>query len=442
MLDRAPDAPAVKPTYAWFVVVTISLLQIGSYIDRMVINLLVEPMRQAFELSDTKVSLLLGFAFALLYACMAIPAGRLADSYSRVRIIVISVVCWTLATLACMLADGYWELFFARMLVGLGEAALIPAGFSLLGDYFRPGKLALATSTVTASSFVGSGLALALGGLVISRLPTTEVVALPVVGDVRSWQLAFGFASIPSVLFLVLFLFVQEPVRRGLLKQKGENTPIRNALAHLRRDKAMWISVFLSMSLINAFQYGLTAWVPTFFIRSYGWTAGEIGQLYGACFLICATAGTVSGGWLCDRLFSRFGPRTFIITPLISAVITIPLVFSFALASSGLGSAILVVPLTYFGTMSFGAAIAAIPSLAPNQIRAQLVAAYMLLGTLVGQGCGPWLIAVFTDYVLADPMMISRSIAVVSTSLMTAAAMILWAGLRSMPRTGDMEARA
>lgn len=442
MPERAPDAPDVKPAYAWFVVVTISLLQIGSFIDRMVINLLVEPMRQSFGLSDTKVSLLLGFAFAMLYACMAIPAGRLADRYSRVRLIVISVIAWTLATLGCMVADGYWTLFLARMLVGFGEAALIPAGFSLLGDYFRPGKLALATSIVTASSFVGSGLALALGGLVISGLPTTEFFALPLVGEVRSWQLAFGFASIPSVLFLGLFFFVREPVRRGVLKQQGESISLFSALAHLRRDKAMWISVFLGMSLINAFQYGLTAWVPTFFIRTYGWTAGEIGQLYGASFLICATAGTVSGGWLCDRLFIRFGPRTFIITALISAAITIPLVLGFALAGSSLGSAILVVPLTYFGTMSFGAAIAAIPSLAPNQIRAQLVAAYMLLGTMVGLGGGPWLIAVFTDYVLADPMMISRSIAVVSTSLMTVAGLILWAGLRSMPRAGNIGAYA
>ncbi|MDE0129438.1 MAG: MFS transporter [Gammaproteobacteria bacterium] len=430
------DTPRTRPAYAWFVVATISLLQIGSYIDRMVINLLVEPMRLSFGLSDTKVSLLLGFAFAMLYACMAIPAGRLADSYSRVKLIVFSVVAWSLATLGCMLADGYWSLFAARMLVGLGEAALVPAGFSLLSDYFRPGKLALATSTVTASSFAGSGLALALGGLVIGRLPTTEFFTLPLVGDVRSWQLAFGFASIPSIVFLGLFFFVREPVRRGLAKDGGDGMSLASALAFLRRDKAMWISIFAGMSLLNAFQYGLTAWVPTFFIRTYGWSAADIGQLYGAAFLICATAGTISGGWLCDRLFHRFGPRTFIVTPLISAAITIPLVLGFALAGSGRGSAILVVPLTYFGTMSFGAAVAAIPSLAPNQIRGQLVAVYTFVGTLIGQGCGPWFIALFTDYVMGDPMMISRSIAVVSTSLISAAALILWAGLRYMPRNG------
>jgi len=432
---------SAKPAYAWFVVAALSLLQVGSYIDRMVINLLVEPMRRDFQISDTQVSLLLGFAFATFYAVMAIPAGRLVDKHSRVRIIVIGVLFWSVATLLCMVADGYWTLLFARMLVGLGEAALLPAALSILSDYFRPGRLALATSVVTSASFVGSGLALVMAGYVLSQLPATEFVNLFVFGEVRTWQLAFGFASIPSLLFLGLFLFVKEPARTGLAKQKDTSASLRDALEYLRADKAMWISVFTAMSLVNAFQYGLTSWIPTFFIRTYGWTAGEIGQLYGMTFLVCATTGILTGGWLCDRLYGRFGRRTFVITPFISAVLTIPLVLTFALAGSGLVSAILVVPLTFFGTMAFGAAVAAIPSLAPNRLRGQLVAAYMLAGTLIGQGFGPWLIAVFTDYVMGDPMLISRSIAVVSTSLLAAAAAILAVGIRTIPRGNDIEAQ-
>jgi len=432
---------SAKPAYAWFVVAALSLLQIGSFIDRTVINLLVEPMRRDFEISDTEVSLLLGFAFATIYAVMAIPAGRLVDRHSRVKIVVIGVLFWSFATLLCMVADGYRTLLLARMLVGLGEAALLPAALSILSDYFRPGKLALAISVVTSASFVGSGLALVLAGFVLSQLPTTEYVELFLFGKVRTWQLAFGFASIPSLAFLVLFLFVKEPARTGLAREKGTSASLRDALAYLRADKAMWISVFTAMSLVNAFQYGLTAWIPTFFIRTYGWTAGEIGQLYGVTFLVCATAGTLTGGWLCDRLYGRFGRQTFIVTPFISAALTIPLVLTFALAGSGLVSAILIVPLTFFGTMAFGAAVAAIPSLAPNRLRGQLVAAYMLVGTVIGQGFGPWLIAVFTDFVMGDPMMISRSIAVVSTSLLVVAAVILGVGIRTIPRGNGIEAQ-
>src|SRR5690606_25185543 len=125
------------------------------------------------------------------------------------------------ATLLCMVADGYWTLLLARMLVGMGEAALLPAALSILSDYFRPGKLALATSVVTSASFVGSGLALVMAGYVLSQLPATEFVDLVLFGEVRTWQLAFGFASIPSLLFLSLFLFVKEPARTGLGKEKG-----------------------------------------------------------------------------------------------------------------------------------------------------------------------------------------------------------------------------
>ena len=431
-MSKGGRRAAIDPAYSWFVVAAVSLLQIGSYIDRQVITLLVEPMREDFGIGDTQVSLLLGFAFAVFYAVMAIPAGRLADRYSRVRLIIASVFFWTLATLWCMVAEGYRGLFIARMLVGLGEAALIPAAFSLLSDYFRPGKLGLATSTVTGASFLGSGVALALGGYVISRLPSAQFITLPLVGDVRSWQLAFGFASIPSVVFLGLFLFVREPARSGQLAPREKGVSIQEALKYLGADKALWTSVFIGMAMIGAFQYGLTAWVPTFFIRSYGWTTAEIGQLYGATFLICGTSGTVTGGWLCDRLFQHFGRRTFVITPLLSAGLSIPLVLGFALGGSGLVSAIMLVPLTFIGTMAFGAAIASIPSLAPNQMRGQLVAVYILFSTIIGQGCGPWLIAVFTEYVLGDPQAIRLSIGVVSTSLLVLAAIILAGGARAM----------
>jgi MFS family permease len=205
-----------------------------------------------------------------------------------------------------------------------------------------------------------------------------------------------------------------------------------DALKYLRKDWAMWTSVFLGMAMIGAFQYGLTAWVPTFFIRSYGWNTAEIGQLYGAVFLICGTSGTVTGGWLCDRLFKSFGRRTFVITPLLSASLSVPLVLVFALGGSGTVSAVMLVPLTFVGTMAFGAAIASIPSLAPNQIRGQLVAVYMLFSTIIGQGCGPWVIAVFTEYVMGDPQALNVSLGVVGASLLALASLILWGGARAI----------
>ena len=444
MPERAASTAGETPHragYAWFVVAVLSLLQIGSYIDRQVINLLVEPMRRDFGITDTQVSLLLGFAFAAFYAVMAVPIGRLADTYSRVALIVGCVLFWSGATLWCMFADGYWSLFFARMLVGLGEAGLAPAAFSILGDYFRPGRLARATSCLTGASFVGSGLALALGGIVIGRLPAEAFVSLPLVGEVRTWQLAFGFASLPSLAVLMLFFLVREPARRGG-GPATDRASMAEIIRYLRSDASLWLAVFAGMSFCNAFQYGLTAWIPTFFVRTYGWAPSEIGQYYGACFLICGTLGTLTGGLLCDYLFDRFGRAAFLMMPLISASICLPLVIAFALSGNGTASAALLVPLTFVATMAFGATIASIPSLAPNRMRAQLVAAYMLLGTIVGQGGGPWLIAVFTDYAARDPALIRYSIAVVSPVLLAFAATILWNGIRAVARTAPAASAA
>ncbi|MBM3514085.1 MAG: MFS transporter, partial [Alphaproteobacteria bacterium] len=384
----------------------------------------------------TQVSLLLGLSFALFYAVVAIPIGKLADSYNRVAIIVGGALFWSVATLGCMIAGSYWQLFAARMMVGIGEATLIPAGYSVIGDYFRPGRVATATSIITGASFLGSGLALVLGGLLIDALPTSAFVSLPLVGEVRSWQLAFGLASIPTFAVLLLFFFVREPARRGAGTTTQAATP-REAFAFLATDKALWGSLYIGMSLLSAFQFGLTAWIPTFFMRTYDWTTAEAGQMYGTMFVVVGTLGTLSGGWICDRLFDRIGRRAFVMTPLLGSLICLPSVFVFALASDATVSTIALVPLTYFATVAFGAAIAAIPSLAPNRMRAQLIAAYMLLAAIVGQGGGPWLIAIYTDYVARDPALIAQSIAIVCPILLIATVLVLWNSVR---RIGAIDA--
>ena len=399
-------------------------MQIGSYIDRQIISLLVEPMRRDFAVNDTQVSLLLGFAFAVFYAAMAVPIGRMTDRHNRVAIIVISVLFWSVATAGCMIASTYGQLFAARMLVGVGEAALVPAGFSILSDYFRPGRLATATSIMTGASFLGSGCALFFGGAVIGLLPAAAATSIPIVGEVHTWQLAFGFASIPSLIFVFLMIFVREPVRRGA-ETSAPSATFGEVMQYLAKDKMLWAALFIGMSMLNAYQYGLTTWIPTFFIRAYGWTATEIGRVFGIVFVVFGTVGTVTGGWLCDRLFDRFGRRSFIMTPLISAVLAFPCVIGFAFAPSATVAAVMLAPLTLVGTIAFGAAAAAFPSLAPNRMRAQLVAGYMLVATIVGQGAGPWLIAVYTDYVAGDPALIGTSISVVSPTLLLLAVVIL-----------------
>ncbi|HRX89605.1 MAG TPA: MFS transporter, partial [Steroidobacteraceae bacterium] len=140
-------------TYSWYVVLILCVCGMVAFVDRQIINLLVEDIKQDLAISDTQISLLQGLAFAVFYAVMAIPLGRLADTGNRRWIIAVGALVWTAAAMACGLARSFWQLFAARTAVGVGEATLTPAGFSLLADLFRPQRLALPLSVYTGSSF-------------------------------------------------------------------------------------------------------------------------------------------------------------------------------------------------------------------------------------------------------------------------------------------------
>jgi MFS family permease len=147
--SRPDDTPWPSEAYGWYVVFVLCICGMVAFVDRQIINLLVEDIKADLQLSDTQISLLQGLAFALFYALMAVPLGRLADTGPRNRIIAIGIVVWSIAAAACGLARSFWQLFFARMFVGVGEATLTPAGFSMLADLFRPQRLALPLSVYT-----------------------------------------------------------------------------------------------------------------------------------------------------------------------------------------------------------------------------------------------------------------------------------------------------
>ena len=139
--DPGEQAPGTRLVYPWYVVVILLLAMVVSFIDRQVITLLVAPIRADLGISDTQMSLLMGFAFAIFYVTMGVPIARLADRYSRRTIIAAGIFLWSLATAACGLARSFLQLFTARVFVGVGEATLTPAAYSMIADYFPPERL-------------------------------------------------------------------------------------------------------------------------------------------------------------------------------------------------------------------------------------------------------------------------------------------------------------
>ena len=438
MSSSPPNFSFRSGGYAWYVTLVLSVANIMAYVDRQIINLQVEPIKQDLGLSDTQISLLQGFAFAIFYAVLAVPLGRLADNANRKWIIGTGMFLWSLATFSCGLAKSYLQLFIARMCIGIGEATLSPSAFSMLSDYFPRHKLTRAIGVFIGSSFLGTGVALLGGGFLIAQLADLGPITLPLLGLVKPWQMAFIAVAIPSFLLLGLMATVREPPRQDVQSQRqvgGASASSSEIIKFIRENWGVLGPIFIGFSILTSVQFGIGAWIPSFFIRVHGYTAGEIGITYGILVTTLGTLGTVSGGFLCDWLRARGYADANLRTAIIAAVPTIPLIALFPLISDPKTALLLIAPLCFLGAMPFGAGTAAIPMISPNRMRAQLVAIYLLVANLIGPGMGPFLIAMCTDYVFGDPKMVGVSISLVCTVLMVIGTAILLKGLKAFGQT-------
>ena len=206
---RPPAYP--RQAYAWYVVAVLMFAYIVSYVDRSILTLLVEPIKRDIDVSDTQVSLLHGFAFALFYTLMVLPIGRLADRRHRVGIIAVGVALWSVMTAVCGIARTFTHLFLARVGVGFGEAALNPAAYSLIADYFRPHLISRATSTYVMGTYLGFGIAYMVGGTIVGAVADRPDIVLPVLGAVAPWQTVFFYVAAPGLLVLVLLATIRSP---------------------------------------------------------------------------------------------------------------------------------------------------------------------------------------------------------------------------------------
>ena len=221
------EAEAYPPEgYSWYVVVVLMLFYTLSFVDRQIIALLVEPMKADLGLTDVQMSLLGGLSFAVFYTVFGIPMGRLADSCNRRRLIAVGVALWSLMTTLCGFTSRFYHLLLLRMGVGLGEAALSPAAFSMIADYFPRRKRATALSIYSIGIYLGAGLAFTGGAILLGwadRLVSSrEGNPLPVLGDIQPWQIVFLAVGLPGLLLTCLLATVREPNRQGSGPAGGE----------------------------------------------------------------------------------------------------------------------------------------------------------------------------------------------------------------------------
>jgi MFS family permease len=434
------EIPYVKESYAWYVVGILMVVYIFSFVDRQILGLMVGPMKEDLGISDTQMSYLMGFMFALFYTIFGIPIGRLADSKSRRTIIAIGLIIWSMFSMACGFAGKYWQLALARMGVGVGEAALSPSAYSLITDYFRPNRMALAISVYGAGIYIGSGLAYLLGGIIVGFASGGDMMHVPLVGDVRPWQFVFFVIGFPGLLFTPMLMTIREPIRRGLKKARAgqeaaASVPLGEVFSYVTANWRTFLYHNVGFALCSFISYGSASWLPTFFIRIHDFSRAEIGIWYGTIVIIFGTAGIISGGILAGKLAERGYKDAKMRIGFIAAATHLPLGLVFPLIPNSTLALLVLCPAVFTIAMPFGVAPAAIQEMMPNRMRGQASAIYLFVVNLIGLGIGPSAVAWCTDLIFKDEMKIHYSLSLVSTVFGSIAAFLLYKGMGQFRRS-------
>ena len=433
-----------RPLYSWYVVGVLLLAYTLSFIDRMILTLLVAPIRAALDISDTEVSLLIGLAFALFYTVLGLPIAWIADRWNRRNLILVGVALWSAMTAGCGFAGSYATLFLARMGVGVGEAALSPAAYSMLSDTFPRDRLARAMAVYSIGVPLGSGVALILGSFVVQAVLAAPMVDLPLIGPVEAWRTIFRWVAAPGLLVCLLLLTVREPRRHGVRQPaavRGDAAPpAPGFMAHLAGHRASLGALFAGMSLIGLVMYGVIAWVPTFFARTYGMDVSQAGLWFGIIMATGGAAGLVAGGTLADRLFAKGVADAHLRVMRLSILLGgPPLLAAVLMPDATLALAMLA--LAFPMLTMHGVGTVALQFITPNEYRARVTALYFFVVNLIGLGFGPMLIALLTDHLFGDDGALRYSIALVTGVALPLAAIALTAGFsafaRDLAETGD-----
>jgi MFS family permease len=417
--------------HGWYLVFTLLLFYIFSFIDRQIISLLVEPIKRDLQVSDTQIGLLQGLAFALFYTAFGIPIGRLADRMNRKTIIGAGVVIWSLMAALCGMAKNFWQLFLARVGVGVGEAALSPAAYSMITDAFPRQKLGRAFSVYNMGIPIGSGIALLVGGLIVVAVSGAgKTFTLPLLGEVRAWQFVFIVTGAPGLLLPFLLFTVREPPRRGLMKTADnkvlDRVPLIEVIRFMAKNGHFYRPHFLAMAMMACLGYAVGAWLPTVMARTYGIQPGLVGQVLGISTMTMNTVGVFVAGRICDRLTTKGytdAPIWVCFGTAVAVVITSALPAFMPRATLGLAM-MCIAGFPFHGYVAMGPM--AVNQVTPNQMRAQVSAVYLFTVNLIGLGLGPYLVPMISDYILRDPMQIRWGLLIVVVTAGSIAAILLW----------------
>jgi MFS family permease len=383
---RAPTWTLYTTSQRWSLLAVLFLVSTSNYIDRNVISVLLEPIKQEFRVSDTMLGLLGGFCFAAFYAVFGMPVARWADRGNRRTIITLALTIWSLMTLCCGLAQSFAQLAIARIGVGAGESGAIPPAQSLIADYFPPLQRARAIAIFTSAAIAGYLLGFGVGGYLAAT---------------QGWRMAFLVAGVPGLVLALITRFGLSEPRLLLRFQVGraDGESVRASLARLMAKRS-YLYALAGCLLYFLVAYGALIFIPSFLIRTLHVGLTDVSVTYGSLGAIASVIGTLGGGWVADRL-ARRDARWLAWLPALALVVTAPIEIAAFMMSS----------FKAFLACGFAASVllagglppvfAAIHAVCGGRRRATAIAIVLFSATLFGGGCGPLLAGAISDLLTA-----------------------------------------
>ncbi len=386
---------------AWYAVIFLTLAASLSTIDRQVLAMMIGPIRRDFLVSDSQMGLLGGLAFTLLYSVATVPLAWIADRGSRRAVITGGMAFWSLMTAVCGTVQGFAALFAARMGVGLGEAALGPAAYSMLSDLFPRRRLPAAVGVFAAAPLIGVGLASLAGGQIIQALEHRPALVLPLIGAVRSWQAMFLALGLPGLaMALIGRLTLREPTRR-VAADPTVLAPITltgflRFLSGRRRFLALMFVAFIALSIQG---WGLFFWIVEFLVRERGLPRAQAGLVFGLMAFLFGLAGSIGSGRLAGRLQARGRTDATLRLVLYSVIALAPLAVIMPLAPRAWQVCAFLAPITFLMGWPSGLGASALQFIVPNALKGRIIAVYLLVVNVTSLTLGPWLGGMISDTV-------------------------------------------
>lgn len=431
-VSSAPgSAQGISPRAAEYALWLLTVVYIVNFVDRQILSILLQAIKEDLGLADWQLGLLSGTAFGIFYSILGIPIARLADRWSRKGVVVGSLAIWSLMTVLCGTATGFGTLLLFRVGVGVGEAGCSPPAHSLITDYFPPHRRGRALGIFTLGVPLGILVGFLIGGWLEEAL---------------GWRQAFWIVGGPGLLLAVLVVAtLPEPARNlagagaGRSGGSASSPDVLDTIRFLAGSNS-FRKLSLGAGLYSFVGYSVVTWMPSILIRSYEMGTQEVGTWLSLIIGLGGAVGTFSGGWLADR-WALTDPRGRMWLPAAAMGISLPFSFFIYTAASGRAAVLWLIPPAVLGLMWQAPAYGLAQSLATPKTRATASALVLFVTNIIGLAMGPAVTGVVSD--LLEPRFGVDSLrwAMLIISMMLApAGLCFWSASRTM--VADMQRAA